>query len=206
MIQKPRDCRASTAPVHPATNKVGPEGRAFSHEVEVAAGVSFLEGLKFEGTEDCKPPDLLLAEDEVPLVHGAAAALPRREGPPPMSEGQSEETAAAKGRLAPPGRRRQGPPRPQPAWRTSTLPAGSAARKRTVDKLTYRDLLARKEENVKLERQCLLAQQKASEEQLRAAKATREAAEEVRKTAIFFTEQGKRLFALLGQAAPQESP
>ncbi|CAN8005897.1 unnamed protein product [Ixodes pacificus] len=197
---------ASTAPVQPATNEVGPEGRALSYEVEVAPEVTFLEGLEFEGTEDCKPPDLLLAEDEVPLVHGTAAALPLQEGPPLMSEGPSEATAVAKGRLAPPGRRRQGPPRPQPAWRSSTPPAGSAARKRTVDKLTYRDLLTQKEENVKLERQCLLAQQKASEEQLRAAKAAREAAEEVLKTAIFFREQGKRLFALLGQAAPQESP
>lgn len=186
----------STAPVQPATNKVGPEGQALSYEVKVAPGVTFPKALEFEGTEDY----------EGPLVHDAAAALSRREGPPPMSEGPFEATAAAKGRLAPPGRRRQGLPRPQPAWRPNTSPTGSAARKRTVDKLTYRDLLTQKEENVKLEWQCLLAQQKASEEQLRAAKATREAAEEVRKTATFFRDQGKRLFALLGQAVPQGSP
>lgn len=70
----------------------------------------------------------------------------------------------------------------------------------------YRDILAQLEESVNLERQCLLAKVKASEEEASAAGAACEAAEEIKKTAIYFREQGKKMFTLLGQADPQQAP
>lgn len=201
--------RASTASVslQPTTNEVVPEGRLLSYEVGVAPGVAFLEVPEpdEDQTEDYEPPDWLLDEDEVPLEPGAAAALLRREGSSPMAEGPPEAAAAAEGRPAPMDRRRRGPPRPRPVWRPSTPPAGSAAGTRAADKQFYRDILAQQQENIKLERQCLLAKLKASEEEARAARATCEAAEQVDRAATYFIARCDQMFALLGQA-PQQAP
>lgn len=160
--------RASTAPVsvQPTTNEVVGEDRVLSYEVEVDPGVAFLEVPESEETLDYEPPDWPLDEDEAPVEPGAAAALLRREGPPPVAGGPPEAAAAAEGQPAPLGRR--GPPRPRPVWRPSAPPAGSAASTRAADKQFYRDILEQQHENVKLERQCLLAKLKATEEQARA--------------------------------------
>ncbi|KAM7310089.1 nuclear apoptosis-inducing factor 1-like, partial [Ixodes scapularis] len=159
---------ASTAPVsvQPTTNEVVGEDRVLSYEVEVDPGVAFLEVPESEETLDYEPPDWPLDEDEAPVEPGAAAALLRREGPPPVAGGPPEAAAAAEGRPAPLGRR--GPPRSRPVWRPSAPPAGSAASTRAADKQFYRDILEQQHENVKLERQCLLAKLKATEEQARA--------------------------------------
>ncbi|KAM7280927.1 nuclear apoptosis-inducing factor 1-like [Ixodes scapularis] len=199
---------ASTAPVsvQPTTNEVG--GGVLIYEVEVDPGVAFLEVPESEDTQDYEPPDWPLDEDEAPVEPGAAAALLRREGPPPVAGGPPEAAAAAEGRPAPLGRR--GPPRPRPVWRPSAPPAGSAASTRAADKQFYRDILEQQHENIKLERQCLLAklkateeQARASEEQARAARAACEAAEMMKKAANFYIEQGEKMFTLLGKALQQ---
>ncbi|XP_042147836.1 uncharacterized protein LOC121836748 [Ixodes scapularis] len=192
---------ASTAPVsvQPTTNEVVGEDRVLSYEVEVDPGVAFLEVPESEDTQDYEPPDWLLDEDEAPVEPGAAAALLRREGPPPVAGGPPEAAAAAEGQPAPLGRR--GPPRPRPVWRPSAPPAGSAASTRAADKQFYRDILEQQHENIKLERQCLLAklkateeQARASEEQARAARAAWEAAKMMKKAANFYIQQGEKMF------------
>ncbi|KAG0443285.1 hypothetical protein HPB47_015088 [Ixodes persulcatus] len=202
----------STAPVslQPTTNEVVGEDRVLSYEVDVDPGVAFLVVPDTDDTQDYEPPDWPLDEDEAPVEPGAAAELLRQEGPPPVAGGLPEAAAAAEGRPAPLGRVRRGPPRPRPVWRPSTPPAGSAAGTRAADKQYYRDILAQQEENIKLERQCLLAklkaseeQARASEEQARAARAAYEAAEMMKKAANFYIEQGKKMFTLLGQALQQ---
>ncbi|KAG0412886.1 hypothetical protein HPB47_009981, partial [Ixodes persulcatus] len=172
--------QASTAPVslQPATNKVVGEDCDLSYEVDMDPGVAFLEVPESDETQDYEPPDWRLDEDEAPVEPSAAAALLRREGPPPVAGGPPEAAAAVEGRPAPLGQGRQGPPRPRPVWRPSTPPEGSAAGTRAADKQFYKEILAQQQENVKLERQCLLAKLKASEEEARAARASCEAAEE----------------------------
>lgn len=191
--------RASTAPVslQPTTNEVVGEDRVLSYEIDVDPGVAFLEVPDDDDTQDYEPPDWPLDEEEAPVEPGAAAALLRREGPPPVAGGPPEAAAAAaEGRPAPLGRGRRGPPRPRPVWRPRTPPAGSAAGTRAADKEYYRDILAQQEENIKLERQCLLAK-------LKAARAAYEAAEIMKKAANFYIEQGEKIFTLLGQALQQ---
>ncbi|CAN7980659.1 unnamed protein product, partial [Ixodes pacificus] len=172
--------RASIAPVslQPTTDEVVGEDRVLSYEVDVDPGVAFLEVPESDNTQDYEPPDWPLDEDEdeAPVEPCAAAALLRREGPPPVAGGPPEVAAAAEGRPAPLGRGWWEPPRPRPVWRPSTPPAGSAAGTRAADKQFYKDILEQQQENVKLERQCLLAKLKASEEEVRAARAACEAA------------------------------
>lgn len=60
------------------------------------------------------------------------------------------------------------------------------------------------QENLKLEKQCLLARLKALEEELTVAKAAREAPKEAQNTAIL--ESKRKGFALLWQEAEQEGP
>ncbi|KAG0422699.1 hypothetical protein HPB47_001498 [Ixodes persulcatus] len=205
MIRFLRANRASTAPVslQPTTNEVVGEDRVLSYEVDVDPGVAFLEVPEFYETQDYDPPDWPLDEDEAPVEPGAPAALLRREGPPPVAGGLPEAAASAEGRPAPLGRGRRGLPRPRQVWRPSTPAAGSAAGTRAADKQFNKDILAQQQDNVKLERQCLLAKLKASEEEARAARAASEAAEEVKKAAIFYLQQGEKMFALLGQALQQ---
>ncbi|KAG0434159.1 hypothetical protein HPB47_019314 [Ixodes persulcatus] len=134
--------QASTAPVslQPTTNEVVGEDWVLSYEVGVDPGVAFLEVPESGETQDYEPPDWPLDEDEALMKPGASAALLRREGPPPV---------APEGRPAPLGRGRRGLPRPQPIWRPSTPPAGSAAGTRAADKQFYKDILAQQQENVK---------------------------------------------------------
>ncbi|XP_040068033.1 nuclear apoptosis-inducing factor 1-like [Ixodes scapularis] len=201
---------ASTASVsvQQTTNEVVGEDRVLSYEVQVDPGVAFLEVPESEETLDYEPPDWPLDEDEAPVETGAAAALLRREGPPPAAGGPPEAAAAAEGRPAPLGL--WGPPRSRLVWRPSAPPAGSAASTWAADKQFYRDILEQQHENIKLERQCLLAKLKATEEQARAsegqARAVRaacEAAELMKKAANFYIEQGEKMFNLLEKALQQ---
>ncbi|KAG0410793.1 hypothetical protein HPB47_012091 [Ixodes persulcatus] len=56
--------------VQPTTDEVTREGRALNYEVEVAPGVTFLEVPESDETQDYKPPNWLLDEDEAPLKPG----------------------------------------------------------------------------------------------------------------------------------------
>ncbi|KAG0434204.1 hypothetical protein HPB47_019274 [Ixodes persulcatus] len=124
----------STVSLQPTTNEVVGEDRVVSYEVDVDPGVAFLEVPDSDETQDNEPPDYPLDEDEAPVEPGAAAPLLRLEGPPPGAGGPPEAAAAAKGRPAPLGRGRRGPPRPRPFCRPITPPTDSAAGTRAADK------------------------------------------------------------------------
>ncbi|KAG0443421.1 hypothetical protein HPB47_014940 [Ixodes persulcatus] len=126
------------------------------------------ENVKLE--RQCLLAKLKASEEEARAARAACEAAEERD--------HLRQQPAVEGRPAPLDRRRHGPPRLRPVWRPSTTPTGSTAGTRAVDKQFYKDILAQQQENVKQERQCLLAKLKASEEEARAARAACEAAEE----------------------------
>lgn len=163
----------------PATDEVVPEGRVLTYDVDMALGDSFLAIPEALEEGDYEPPDWFPSgdeeEDEAPPAEREAEAA--MQSPRPVMS-------------------------PRGAWRPASPPARSAATTRAADKQYYKDLLAEQHENIKLEKQCLLAKLEAAKQEVTAQKMVQEAAQETLRAAQYFRQQCEILFDALGQAMP----
>lgn len=174
--------RVSKAPVNvqPATNVVGPEGWAFSHKVFVAPGVIFLKMPKS-------------GERKITSLWTGSWTRMRR----PFSLRQ--HCCCWKG-----DQHHQAYADRDPLVHNQF--GGPAYRLQAADRQYYKYLFEQQAENMPLKRKCVLPWLNTTLEELKTAQAVRKATRETQIAAIFYREQCKKVFALLGQAAQQEGP